>query len=71
MSKIIRLENSENDTSYPDIISIYGKASCRSKRNETDILSVKSLHTLNPYSNNYKVCVVKFLLMKKLMKLQQ
>lgn len=57
VSKISRLANANNDNSYPDVISIDGKTSCGSKRNETDVLGAKALHTLNAYSNNYGICI--------------
>lgn len=45
--------NSKN----PDIISIDGKTSCGSKRNDTDIKGTKALHTLNAYSSDYGLCI--------------
>jgi predicted transposase YbfD/YdcC len=40
-----------------DIMSIDGKTSCGSKRNETDTPAVKALHTLNAYSSDYGMCI--------------
>ncbi len=57
INKISRLAKADNDTSYSDVISIDGKTSCGSKRNTTDVLWAKALHTLNAYSNDYGMCV--------------
>lgn len=51
-----RLANATT-TQEPDIISIDGKTSCGSKRNDTDIMGTKALHTLNAYSNDFGMCV--------------
>lgn len=57
IDKINRLANADENSSCIDVISIDGKTSCGSKRNTTDILGSKALHTLNAYSNNYGMCI--------------
>jgi predicted transposase YbfD/YdcC len=39
-----------------EILSVDGKTSCGSKRNDTDVKGAKALHTLNVYSSNYGMC---------------
>jgi len=39
-----------------EILSVDGKTSCGSKRNDTDIKGSKALHTLNVYSSDYGMC---------------
>jgi predicted transposase YbfD/YdcC len=50
-------ELNEKSEIEKDIISVDGKASCGSKRNETDTPAVKALHTLNAYSSDYGMCI--------------
>ena len=56
VANLSRLANATT-TEEPDIISIDGKTSCGSKRNDTDIMGTKALHTLNAYSNDYGMCI--------------
>ena len=56
VTNLTRLANATT-TQEPDIISIDGKTSCGSKRNDTDIMGTKALHTLNAYSNDYGMCI--------------
>jgi len=56
VANLSRLANATT-TQEPDIISIDGKTSCGSKRNDTDIMGTKALHTLNAYSNDYGMCI--------------
>jgi predicted transposase YbfD/YdcC len=56
ITNLTRLANATT-TQEPDIISIDGKTSCGSKRNDTDIMGTKALHTLNAYSNDYGICI--------------
>ena len=56
LNNLTRLANATT-TQEPDIISIDGKTSCGSKRNDTDIMGTKALHTLNAYSNDYGMCI--------------
>lgn len=58
VANLARLANATTTTTQePDIISIDGKTSCGSKRNDTDIMGTKALHTLNAYSNDYGMCI--------------
>lgn len=59
MEIVVNLSRLANATTAkePDIISIDGKTSCGSKRNDTDIMGTKALHTLNAYSNDFGMCV--------------
>ena len=56
VANLARLANATT-VQEPDIISIDGKTSCGSKRNDTDIMGTKALHTLNAYSNDYGMCI--------------
>lgn len=56
VANLARLANATT-TQELDIISIDGKTSCGSKRNDTDIMGTKALHTLNAYSNDYGMCI--------------
>ena len=56
VTNLTRLANATT-TQEPDVISIDGKTSCGSKRNDTDIMGTKALHTLNAYSNDYGMCI--------------
>lgn len=48
---------STKEADKKEIISCDGKASCSSKRNETDKTGARALHTLNAYSSNYGICL--------------
>lgn len=56
VTNLSRLANATT-TQESDIISIDGKTSCGSKRNDTDVMGAKALHTLNAYSNDYGMCI--------------
>jgi predicted transposase YbfD/YdcC len=65
MEKVNEILNSFNSLEKPidtesvenkEILSVDGKTSCGSKRNDTDIKGAKALHTLNVYSSNYGMC---------------
>jgi predicted transposase YbfD/YdcC len=65
MEKVNEILNSFNGLENPidtasvedkEILSVDGKTSCGSKRNDTDVIGAKALHTLNVYSSNYGIC---------------
>ena len=60
MNEIINtmgMENQETEIEEKDIISLDGKTSCGSKRNKTNKLGAKALHTLNAYSSDLGMCI--------------
>jgi len=56
INKLTETVNQKVDSKEQDILSIDGKTSCGSKRNDTDIEGSRALHTLNAYSSNYGIC---------------
>jgi predicted transposase YbfD/YdcC len=60
MNEIINtmgIVNHESEIEEKDIISLDGKTSCGSKRNETNKAGAKALHTLNTYSSDLGMCI--------------
>ncbi len=54
---LTEIVNQKGNSKEDDIISIDGKTSCGSKRNDTDVKGTKALHTLNAYSSDYGICI--------------
>lgn len=57
IDNMLRTAKVIEDDFLPDIISVDGKESRGSKRNDTDKKGVRALQTLNVFSNSYKICI--------------